>query len=580
MPPGPGNTHQMKSHLGVRASLSASLQSHPWVLGSLLLLLAGNVVLPLLYGSHPLARALDYVGVYTLGFGTAVLAWRRARGEGPAAFGLLGLGAALGGLYYTPTLLQLPNATVLSQSISILGLLALGTGFLLWPQQIRMPRDRVRTVLDGLAIGLSVFTAAWAIMGSMDGVGRLPRGLVLIYVLQISACLAVLALWLLQETRLRLPEQAHAKAFVRAALIALLGHGLLSVLLRVTGHYQGYPAHGSEVLHQLANFLLALAALSPSTAIEPERSKPTPSALWALTPSIVPLAILLLVAFHLMRPHAEPQRALMGLSLGLLGLLMLRHGLLILDLERLSRDLEARVEARTQKLEAHHRGAMSDLRMRMMVGLAAGLAHDLNNILGIIRLRVDLLRETCTPQQGEHLKVLKDTTDRAATMTQRILASSRVQDLTPTGFDFTDWMEGREAMFQALLGPGQRQKLQVDRNLQVFADPQSLDQVFQNLVTNARDAMGPTGSLTIRAQAGPGSVLVEVRDDGPGIEAEHLVRMFEPFFTTKPSGTGLGLATVRNLVVQNRGDIRVESVLGHGTTFHLELPAPEQPLLA
>jgi signal transduction histidine kinase len=73
-------------------------------------------------------------------------------------------------------------------------------------------------------------------------------------------------------------------------------------------------------------------------------------------------------------------------------------------------------------------------------------------------------------------------------------------------------------------------------------------------------------------------VKLEIRDDGPGIPAEHKTRMFEPFFTTKPNGTGLGLATVRNLVVQNRGTIRIESQSGQGTAFHIELPAPERLL--
>ncbi|WP_291270262.1 HAMP domain-containing sensor histidine kinase [Geothrix sp.] len=564
----------------MRAPLSASWRSHRGVLICLILLLAGNAVLPMINTTHPVARVLDYLVAYALAFVAAGLAWARARREGPTAFGLLGLGAALGGLHYLPTQLHLPQAALAGPAISILGLLALGAGFLCWPQQIRMKRDRARTVLDGVAIALSMFTAAWLAMGSMDWVGRLPQRVMLMYALQISASLGVLALWLLQEIRLMLPEQSQAKGYVRAALIALLCHGSISALLRVTGHYQGYTAHGSEVLHQAANFLLALAALSPSSPAKTEAAKRAPSTLQALIPSAVSLAVLLLAAFQILRPHAEPQRALLGLGVALLSVLMLRHGLLILDLERLSQDLEGRVEERTRKLEAHHHEAMGDLRMRMMAGLAAGLAHDLNNILGIIRLRVDLLEETSTPPQRENLAVLRETTERAATMTRRILASGRAQDIAPTAFDFTDWMESRGALFQALLRPDQTQNLQVARDLHVFADPQSLDQVFQNLVTNARDAMGPTGNLCIRAQAGPGSVLVEVRDDGPGIPPEHLARMFEPFFTTKAKGTGLGLATVRNLVIQNRGSIRIESQVGQGTAFLLELPAPERLLLA
>jgi signal transduction histidine kinase len=544
------------------------------------LLLAGNALLPLFYGG-PLAWTLDYLGVFLLSFWTAALACRRARREGPWAFRLLGLGAALGGLHYAPTAFHLPHAAFLGPAISILGLLALGAGFLLWPQRSRMPRDRARSFLDGLALTLALFLGAWVALGSMATAGPVPRDRVLIYALQVSACLGVLALWLLQETRLDLPEQARAKAFVRAALLTLLAHSCLVVLLRITGHYYpGYLGHGVEVLHQVATALLALAALSPASAPAPEPLPVRASPLRAVIPSVISLGALLLATLQLLKPHAEPQWTLVALSLGLIGILVLRHGLLILDLERLSLDLEARVTARTQELEAHHHEALSDLRMRMMAGLAAGLAHDLNNILGIIRLRVDLLAEGLAPERAGDLQVLREASERAATMTRRILTSGRVQEVTPTAFDFTAWMVARGALFQALLRPGQRQVVEVAPDLHLVADPQSLDQIFQNLVANARDAMGPEGTLTLRAEAGPGVVRVEVRDDGPGIPPEHSARMFEPFFTTKPNGTGLGLATVRNLVVQNRGSIRIESEPGRGTAFHVELPAPERLLLA
>lgn len=553
----------------------------PAVMGGLLLLLAANAILPFFYGAHPLVMALDYLAVFGLAFWAAGLAWRRARREGPAAFGLLGLGAALGGLHYAPTVFRLPQAALTGPAISILGLLALGAGFLRWPQRTRMPRDRMRTILDGLAIALAVFTAAWVALGPTEGVGPLPRGRMVIYLIQISAVLGLLTLWLLQETRLMLPEQARSKCFVKGALITLLAYSALTALLRVTGHYHGgYLGHAVEVLHQVANLLLALAALSPASTVEPAVPRKAPSPLRALLPSLVSLAVLLLAAFQLLRPHAELQRTLMGLCLGLLSVLMLRHGLLILDLERLSHDLEIRVKERTRKLEDHHREAMSGLRMRIMAGLAAGLAHDLNNLLGIIRLRVDLLEEDCTPAQKKHLGVLGEASEQASAMTRRILASSRIQETSPSAFDFTAWMQDHGSLLQALLRPQQQLKLQIAADLHVFADPQALDQIFQNLVSNARDAMAPGGALLIRAEGHAETIRVEVRDDGPGIPPEHLAQMFEPFFTTKAKGTGLGLATVRDLVLQNRGAIRVESEPGRGTAFFIELPVPERLLLA
>lgn len=110
--------------------------------------------------------------------------------------------------------------------------------------------------------------------------------------------------------------------------------------------------------------------------------------------------------------------------------------------------------------------------------------------------------------------------------------------------------------------------------LQVLADTQSLDQILQNLVSNARDALGSGGTIRIAARPWSDGGRIEVQDDGPGIPADQLDQLFEPFYTTKPSGTGLGLATVRNLVLQNQGAIQVESAPGQGTIFSIDLPAP------
>lgn len=566
---------------GASASLSAIARSHPAVLGGLLLLVAANALLPLAYRSHPVVAPLDYLGVLVLAFWTAALACRRSRREGPPAFRLLGLGAALGGLHYVPAMIRLPHPSLASAAISLAALVALAAGFMRWPQQVRMPRDRMRTNLDGLSIALSMFTVAWMALASTAGVGAVPRGMMLVYAVQISACLGILALWLLQETRLRLPAQAQAKVFVRSALVALVAHSTLTALLRATGHYTpGYLGHAVEVLHQGAVLCIALAALSPASADEAQPAVPRPSPVRALIPSLAALAVLLLAAVRIARPHGQPPDTLLVLCGLLLGILMLRHGLLILDLEHLSDDLEARVAARTRELEAHHHEAMGDLRMRMMAGLAAGLAHDLNNLLGVIRLRVELLLEGCPPRQEADLKVLSEASERAAVMTRRILASSRMQEIHPAAFDFTQWLGARGPLLQALLHPAQRLDLEVGGGMQVLADPQSLDQILQNLASNARDAMGPTGLLRIRAHGHGEGIRLEIRDDGPGIDPEHLSRMFEPFFTTKSNGTGLGLATVRNLVVQNRGTIHIDSRPGLGTAFLIDLPAPEQLLLA
>ena len=555
--------------------MAAIWQSHPAVVCGLWLLLAGNTLLPLAYGAHQVVRVLDYGSVFALSFWTAGLAWRRARREGPPAFGLLGLGAALGGLRYAPTLLPYPYAWFTGPALSILGLTTLGLGFLLWPQRVRMPRDRLRATLDGIALALSMFTVAYVAFGSMDWVGKLPRSIWLMYLLQMCVCLGLLALWLLQETRLGLPDQANTKRHVRSALIMLLCHSSLVALLRATGYYRySYLGHLSEVLYQVANVFLALAALSPPSTCPGEPGQRGSTPMRALIPTLVSLAVLLLIAFEVFRPQAYTPKTLLGLGLGLMGILTLRHGLLILDLERLASGLESRVEERTRALEAHHQDAMHSLRLRMMAGLAAGLVHDLNNLLGIIRLRLALVRESCPAAQLEDLEVLQDASERAISMTRRILSSSQPQNLSPIPFCLTDWMKSQSGLLKASLLPGQSLVWSSPAGLEVLADPHALDQVLQNLVSNARDVLGPAGEVRILATTQDGLVRIEVQDDGPGIPAEHLANVFEPFFTTKPSGTGLGLATVRNLVLQNHGTIQAESRTGQGTTFIIELPSP------
>ena len=107
-----------------------------------------------------------------------------------------------------------------------------------------------------------------------------------------------------------------------------------------------------------------------------------------------------------------------------------------------------------------------------------------------------------------------------------------------------------------------------------------LQQVFMNLIMNARDAMPRGGELTITTAAENSSVRVEVSDNGVGIPAEHINKIFDPFFTTKATsrGTGLGLAVTYGIIQEHAGSIQVDSVVGRGTTFRLEFPAVRKPV--
>jgi two-component system sensor histidine kinase HydH len=107
----------------------------------------------------------------------------------------------------------------------------------------------------------------------------------------------------------------------------------------------------------------------------------------------------------------------------------------------------------------------------------------------------------------------------------------------------------------------------------IHVDTTLFTQALLNLVINALDAMPQGGELTVEAHEGPaGNVHIAVRDTGKGIPREHLEQIFDPFFTTKPTGTGLGLATVENIVAEHSGSVSVESDVGRGSVFHIELP--------
>ena len=224
--------------------------------------------------------------------------------------------------------------------------------------------------------------------------------------------------------------------------------------------------------------------------------------------------------------------------------------------------------------------------------LAGGIAHDFNNLLTAIIGYSDLLQDTLAGNQPAIQQVLEIKTagERAASLTQQLLAFSRRQVLQPKVLDLNVIVGDFERMLRRLVG--ERIKVVVDCApglWQVRADPGEIGRAIMNLALNARDAMPDGGTLTIETanatlseadapgqDLAPGRyVMLAVRDTGVGMDAEMQAHIFEPFFTTKETGkgTGLGLATVLGIVEQSGGAIRCQSELGRGTTFKIFLPA-------
>ncbi|MBN2049499.1 MAG: response regulator [Spirochaetales bacterium] len=245
------------------------------------------------------------------------------------------------------------------------------------------------------------------------------------------------------------------------------------------------------------------------------------------------------------------------------------------------KDLETKLQ-QAQKLEAIGR-------------LAGGLAHDFNNILTVIMGYTSIMKDKNEAKESVEGEIngIKKITQKASILTRQLLAFSRNQVLKPEKIDLNLLIRDLEKMLKRLITDDIRMSISTgaDRSI-VYIDPSKMELVLMNLVVNARDAMQGGGTLSIQTknmfldtgtlplgecnEPGLYAELI-IKDTGTGIPEENLDKIFEPFFTTKPEskGTGLGLSSVYGIVRQSGGYIRVESVLGKGTSFFLYFPVTE-----
>ncbi|MBI1749384.1 MAG: PAS domain S-box protein [Acidobacteria bacterium] len=237
-------------------------------------------------------------------------------------------------------------------------------------------------------------------------------------------------------------------------------------------------------------------------------------------------------------------------------------------------------------------------KMEAVGRLAGGVAHDFNNLLMVIRGHGELAlgRMLSSDPLRSSVEEMYQAADRAAGLTQQLLAFSRKQVLQPQVLDLNAIVTNMERLLRRLIGEHINLTTLCDPVLgQVQADPGQIEQVLMNLVVNARDAMADGGRLTIETHnveldadfarqhpsVAPGRhVLLAVGDTGHGMNEETRARIFEPFFTTKElsKGTGLGLSMVYGIVKQSGGSIWVESSLGRGTTFKIFFPRVDKPV--
>ena len=248
-----------------------------------------------------------------------------------------------------------------------------------------------------------------------------------------------------------------------------------------------------------------------------------------------------------------------------------------------------RAEAETEKLQNQLTQAQ---KMESVGRLAGGVAHDFNNMLGVILGYSEIALNKVAADQPIYsaLQGIQQAAQRSADLTRQLLTFARKQTVAPKVLDLNDTVASMLNMLRRLIGENIDLVWLPDESLgAIKMDCTQIDQILANLCVNARDAIGDTGRIAIEtgnvvfdaaycaSHAGfaPGEyVLLMLSDNGCGMDRETISHLFEPFFTTKEigKGAGLGLATVYGIVKQNNGFVNVYSELGLGTTFKIYLP--------
>ena len=262
----------------------------------------------------------------------------------------------------------------------------------------------------------------------------------------------------------------------------------------------------------------------------------------------------------------------------------------IVGASAIARDITAQKRAENQLHQSQ--------KMEAIGRLAGGVAHDFNNILGIISACAEFLRDRMdqAAEPLHYVENIKKATERGSALTRQLLAFSRSTAIQPRVLDLNERLRDVGKLLRPLMGDDVEIMIATKSpSAVVEADPGQLDQIVVNLAVNARDAMPRGGKFILETrserfddtfaeqhQSMPAGkyVLLAVSDTGSGMDGATVSHIFEPFFTTKEKGkgTGLGLATVYGIVKQSAGHIMVYSEPGHGTTFKIYLPSADDKI--
>jgi len=272
-----------------------------------------------------------------------------------------------------------------------------------------------------------------------------------------------------------------------------------------------------------------------------------------------------------------PVLALFEFSYGALGFAV---GRLAMARERAREDADT-IERQLRALEVSQRAALQNEKLAAIGRLAAGIAHEVRNPLGVIRSSAAMVQESFAPgdEPWRACEFIREETVRLDALTTKLLDFARPR---PLRVQNTSLEKAVLHALQLAVPELESRRIQVSSQgireaPELEADPDLLAQLVLDLVVNAAEAAGEDGRVALRAQSLRGDLVLEVADSGPGVPIAAAEQIFEPFFTTKPRGTGLGLAMVARIVKAHGGSVEVaggrgEGPGGAGACFRLSLP--------
>lgn len=258
------------------------------------------------------------------------------------------------------------------------------------------------------------------------------------------------------------------------------------------------------------------------------------------------------------------------------GTLMYFDGILedITECKEYSEKLKRMVEERTRELRKTQEELIQREKLATLGQLAGSVGHEIRNPLGVISNSVYFIKmklNDADEKVKKHLNIIEENVQRANKIAANLLDFARASHLLQKPTDINKVVE--DALTASVIPETVFVTTRCDENVEkILVDPDQILQVFQNIISNAIQAMPDRGTLEIETEIKDDSICITFRDTGEGISEENLQKVFEPLFTTKTEGIGLGLPIARDIVERHKGTMRIQSKIGKGTIVTIMLP--------